>query len=141
MTGLVMVGLGMAWDRLFPINKYLWSSSYTLYTAGLATVTLILFMLIPEKWLRKWGAIFISAGKNPLILFVASILWVKTLSYVVKWLGPDGNSHNAYQWIYQDIFIPAFGQANGSVVFALVNVLLFLMVGWFLDKRGLFLRL
>ena len=35
-AGAVCVVLGWAWNPFFPINKALWTSSYVLFTAGLA---------------------------------------------------------------------------------------------------------
>ena len=38
-----MVVLGLAWGDLFPINKNLWTSSYTVFTAGTAGLVLAAF--------------------------------------------------------------------------------------------------
>lgn len=38
--GLVAFTLGNMWDWFFPINKNLWTSSYVLYTSGLASMVL-----------------------------------------------------------------------------------------------------
>ena len=38
--GLLAFAAGNVWDWFFPINKNLWTSSYVLYTSGLASMTL-----------------------------------------------------------------------------------------------------
>ena len=45
LTGLLLGGglgiiIGAAWGLVFPLNKYLWTSSYVIYTAGLALLFL-----------------------------------------------------------------------------------------------------
>ena len=38
--GAVCVALGLVWSQQFPINKSLWTSSYVLFTGGLAAIVL-----------------------------------------------------------------------------------------------------
>src|SRR5690606_17231804 len=38
--GAGLIGLGLLWGRIFPINKPLWTSSYVLYSSGLAMIIL-----------------------------------------------------------------------------------------------------
>ncbi|MFZ9214782.1 MAG: acyltransferase family protein, partial [Sediminibacterium sp.] len=45
--GVVLIVAGLCWDMVFPINKKIWTSSYVLYTTGLAIVTIsVLIYLI-----------------------------------------------------------------------------------------------
>lgn len=66
-----------------PLNKNLWTTSYVLVTATLATATLTLL----EHWLPAHGANspaisrpLAEMGKNPLVLYVLSVLFGKTLA-------------------------------------------------------------
>src|SRR5882724_7252238 len=43
-TGCVLVFLGYCWDLVFPINKKIWTSSFVVYTSGLATLLLCVLM-------------------------------------------------------------------------------------------------
>lgn len=58
-AGSLLVFAGFAWDMTFPINKKIWTSSFVLYTTGLAIYVLsILIFLIEfkkvheQKWLK-----------------------------------------------------------------------------------------
>ena len=56
MAGLALVLAGLVWDRFFPINKPLWTSSYVAYTTGWAMVTLAaLYWLIDVPGRRRWA--------------------------------------------------------------------------------------
>src|SRR5205085_11400455 len=46
LAGAALVGLGLVWSLLFPLNKRLWTSSYTLLTAGVALLALAALQLL-----------------------------------------------------------------------------------------------
>ena len=49
--------LGLVWNWVFPINKSLWTSSYTVFAAGLAAVSLAVCMWLvdapPARGIRR----------------------------------------------------------------------------------------
>ncbi len=58
----------------FPINKKIWTSSYVLYTTGLALMALGLLIYLVEfrKARGGWSKFFDVFGKNPLFIFFLS---------------------------------------------------------------------
>jgi predicted acyltransferase len=71
---------GWTWGLFFPINKSLWTSSYVLYTAGLAMQAFACcYLLFDVVGLKKWAMPFIYYGTNAIFVFVASGLLAKTL--------------------------------------------------------------
>src|SRR5579859_2833408 len=55
--GCVLSMAGWTWGLFFPINKSLWTSSYVLYTAGLAMQAFACcYWLFDVQGLRKWAA-------------------------------------------------------------------------------------
>jgi len=72
--GFLGIVLGKVWGLVFPLNKFLWTSSYVVYTAGFALVFLgFCFWLID---LRQVNAIWVSPavwlGMNPLFAYCGS---------------------------------------------------------------------
>jgi predicted acyltransferase len=69
-NGLFVVGwaavvVGLMWSPLFPINKSLWTSSYVVFTSGLACIFLaICFWLADIKGWHAWGKLFQMFGMN-----------------------------------------------------------------------------
>jgi predicted acyltransferase len=62
-AGAVLIVGGLIWDLVFPINKKIWTSSYVLYTTGLATSILgILIYLVELKKLHEQKSRFSSSG-------------------------------------------------------------------------------
>jgi len=73
-AGGVLMFCGLAWDMNFPIIKKIWSSSYTVYTTGLALIILsIMIYVIEFKNVKGWLSRFFDVfGKNALFIFVLS---------------------------------------------------------------------
>ncbi len=134
--GFALAAAGWAWDAWLPINKNLWTSSYALFTAGIACSCLGAAMLLtdfrtPPAWTRPFAA----AGRNAILVFVGSGLLTKTIS-----LFPAPGDASAYAWTWRTLFASWLGPLNGSLGFALANAALWLGVAAWLDRRGVRLK-
>lgn len=82
-SGIVSIILGLAWNIYFPINKALWTSSYVVYTAGIALVLLsILYYLIEIQHLSFWTKPFVIFGVNPMLVFFFSGIIPRALNMI-----------------------------------------------------------
>lgn len=134
-AGLLLIFFGLWWDLFFPINKPIWSSSYVLYTTGLATAILSMIIFITDlKQHQSWSRPFVLFGRNPLLLYVLSGVIVKTYGLIL--IGDT----NAYGALYQYVFQPIGGNYFGSFLFALFHVVMLLGIAWWLDKRRIYVR-
>ena len=77
--------LGLMWHWSFPINKSLWTSSYVLFTAGMACVALATIMWIVDVHrVRARGRSRSSRyGMNPMLAFVGSGLMARCIYSIV----------------------------------------------------------
>jgi predicted acyltransferase len=137
---LAIVG-GLVWGWAFPINKNLWTSSYVVFTAGAALQFLgVCYWLIDIQGRRGWARPAIVFGRNAIAVFVGSGLLVKILLRVRLPAG-EGTEVSAYAWIYRELFVPWAGTLNGSLAFALANVLLWYGVAELLYRRRIFIKI
>ncbi len=140
--GSILIIIGSVWAYAFPINKSLWTSSYVSLTAGLAMAFLaLLIWIIDIKGLKKWSQPFIHFGTNPLFIFVFSGLYVKSIIYLVSYTNSQGETLTGYQYLYTKLFVPMAGNMNGSLLFALVHILLFWGLVYVLFKRKIFIKI
>lgn len=139
--GAFGVVVALVWNIFFPINKPLWTSPYVLYTVGLGMISLsILIWIIDIKGWSKWAHPFLVYGMNPLILYVLSGLWVKTL-FIIQ-IPVDGEVLNGYAWLYQKVFVPIGGPGNfGSFLFAAFHGVLFWLIGYIMYKKKIFVKI
>ena len=145
-AGVVLTLTGYLWDMSFPINKKIWTSSYVLYTAGLATLLLSLLIYLIEFNGRRgaWSRFFDVFGKNPLFIFAFSAIVVKTygLFRIADGVNPDGTTKfkNLGAWMYDHLFAPGFGDLNGSLLYAIVHIIVFWMIVWWMDKKRIYVK-
>jgi predicted acyltransferase len=137
-TALIIVGL--IWGLIFPINKQLWTSSYVLYTGGIATLVLAIlsWMVDIKKWKKPFW-VFEVFGTNSLLLFVLSGIWAKTILRISFTL--DGDTISGYSYLYRSLFVPLAGDLNGSLLFAHTHVLGFWLILYWLYRKKIFIRL
>ncbi|HKG45829.1 MAG TPA: DUF5009 domain-containing protein [Pyrinomonadaceae bacterium] len=134
-VGAVCVALGWAWNSFFPINKALWTSSYVLFTGGLALQFLSLcYWLIDIKGYRRWAKPFEVFGLNAIALYVVADLIAILLGTVKVGDGTLGG------WIYTNVFASWASPVNASLAFAISFVLVCLALMWILYHRRIFLK-
>ena len=70
-VGLVFLGTGWYWNRWFPVNKNLWSSSFVLVTSGWSLMLLSTFYWVIDvlKW-RAWSFPFVVIGCNAITIYM-----------------------------------------------------------------------
>jgi len=138
--GAALVGLGLLWNLLFPINKSLWTSSYVLYTAGIAMMVLaIIYWLADVIKFQKWGLFFIIFGTNALFSYFMAGVWTR-LMLLIK-IQNDGNGISLYTWLYERICVPVAGNMNGSLMFAIIQMLFIWLIALILYKKKVLIRL
>ena len=137
--GLAGVIAGLSWSVWFPINKSLWTSSYVLFTGGLASAGLAvcywLFDVAPSPLRRRLSEPWVALGRNAILLFVVSGLFAKTLIYL-QW--PDSRMSLA-RWIYVTAFLPLASPYNASLLYALANLALLYGLLAALHRRKIYL--
>jgi predicted acyltransferase len=63
--------LGRIWNIAFPINKYLWSSSFVCFVGGLSLLLFSVFYLIIDVWqYKKWTFFFVVIGMDPITIYL-----------------------------------------------------------------------
>ena len=130
-AGLMFTGL--VWSTVMPINKSLWTGSYAVLMAGLASVCFASFLWICDgaQMGRRWLEPFRIYGMNAILLYIASGLLAKLMTLT-----------GAQKWIWDTVYAGLFADPRfGSLTFALTEVLLLYVLAWALYRKGIFVRL
>lgn len=142
-AGAICVVIGYVWDWAFPINKALWTSSYVMFTGGLALQLLALcYWAIDVKGIqpvKRLAQPFIVFGVNALALYVLSSFMFKVL-LVVNATKMDGTEGTLRDWIYEHVYETWLSPMNASLAFALCYVALWWLVMLVLYKRKIFIK-
>lgn len=143
LIGVVDIFIGLAWGTLFPINKSLWTSSYVLYTGGIAIVVLaVLIELIDNRKYTFWVKPFQVFGLNPLIIYVFSGLLVNSMYVIMQWTNKAGETINAYGWLWTEVFsqIAPNHLKFGSFLMALSHLLVCYLLGYLLYQKKIMIK-
>jgi len=147
LTGVVLVLAGYIWDFSFPINKKIWTSSYVLYTTGLAMITLGMFIYLLEfkEAKGKWSHFFDVFGKNPLFIFVLSGFLPRVLA-LLRWTDHTNDKGepvytSALPWFYQNVCKNINSDLRvGSFVYALCFITFMFLLAYILDKKKIYIK-
>lgn len=147
-AGCVLLFAGFCWDMIFPINKKIWTSSYAIYTTGLAIIILsVLIYLIEFKNSKGiWSRFFDVFGKNALFIFAMSALLPKGLALIRIHNGftTDGKPKfvNPFGWFYEYVCKPILPTLPniGSLIYALCFITIMWGLAWLLDRKKIYIR-
>ena len=117
-VGVLAILVGRTWDVWFPINKKLWTSSYVIFTAGLALMCLAAcYWMVDVKRLRgAWTKVILVLGTNAIAAYFFSEFVAKLIENI------HIGGMTIQQSIYQRLFVPFASPANASLLFALMYV-------------------
>jgi len=148
---------GAAWGE--PLNKGLWSSSYVVFTAGLAILTLAACSVVMDRAkvttsvttgiasITGLPARLIEAiGRNAILVFVGSGMLARLLRMVpvpITATGPTAPTTQPLTSWFSNFMLTTFSSEPrlGSLLHALLHLSLWLAIAWWLDARKIYLRL
>ena len=137
-AGVAMLVTGFCWDIVFPINKKIWTSSYTIYTTGLATITIAtMIYMIEFRNIRGALARFFDVfGKNALFVFALSAFLPKGLSLIRLEQGV-----NPWNYLYKKLLVKIPGPPElGSLLYALCVILFMWAICYWMDKNRIYIK-
>jgi predicted acyltransferase len=132
--------IGVIWDMWFPMNKSLWTSSYVMFTTGMALLFFgMCYWIIDVKGIKWWTKPFVVYGMNAITVFALSGLVAKTMG-IIKVTNELGEKISLNKYLYELIFVPNFSPINASLSWALTYVLIWLGLMWILYAKNIFIK-
>lgn len=139
-AGALLMAAGMVWNWGFPINKSLWTSSYVLFCAGMAAVSLATIMWIVDvHQLKGWTKPAVIYGMNPIVAFAGSGVLARLIYSIIK-VPYQGQRISLEAAIYNSVFLSWLTPINASLAFALAFVAFWYGVLYVLYKRNIFVK-
>jgi len=140
-VGIALFILGSIMSLIEPINKQLWTVSHVIVMDGLAVMMIVAssFIIDVKKW-DAWIKPAIVFGSNALVVFVGSGI-IGRLMYMLKSTDVDGNIVSIKHAIYTGFYVPMAGELNGSLLYALTNIAIWLAILWWLYYKKIFVKI
>ncbi|WP_157600608.1 acyltransferase family protein [Rufibacter sp. DG15C] len=137
--GVICVCLGLVWDLHFPINKSLWTSSYVLYTSGLAMLGLgLCYWLIDVKGYRRFTTPFLVYGVNAITVFFLSGL-IPRIMGMIK-IDTANGEVDSKTWLYESFYTPFLSPINASLAWALTWIAFWMLILWVMYKKNIIIK-
>jgi predicted acyltransferase len=132
-AGCLLLLAGLVFSIWMPINKRLWTSSYAVFTAGMALLSLgMLYWAIDMRGWRRWAYPWVAYGRNAIFAFVASGMMAVALGQLKT---PGGTSITTAVWQA----LPG-SPAFASMSYGLLFVAFWAVVAWLLDRRKVYFK-
>ena len=140
--GILGILAGEIWNRWFPINKNLWTSSFVLFSGGLALLLLALLYWVVEvkRWRGVWTMPILVLGMNAIAGFVADSL-IYGPGYTFTARGPNGTTMNWHEAAQAWLEAAGLNTANASLVYSLGALAICWILLWFLWRKKIFLKI
>ncbi len=149
---LLMIGLGLGiigaiWGNYFPVNKKIWTSSYTLLTTGMGTI-IIAFLIYIFELVRApqiLGKFFDAFGKNPLFIFVLSGALPRLLNLIRIPNGLDDKGVqkflSPFSWFYEHVCKNISPDLKfGSFMYAIIMIIFYWLIAYIMDKKKIYVK-
>jgi len=102
-------------------------------------VLAIIYLIADVLKLQAWGKFFMVFGTNAIFAYFLAGIWTR-LMLIIK-ISSRGNTISLYDWLYSKFCVPVAGNLNGSLLFAVLQVLLIWSVALILYRKEVFIRL
>jgi predicted acyltransferase len=136
LVGAIAIAVALWWDTVFPINKKIWTSPFVLCTVGIDLwVLAILLCAVPQGKEPRWTYFFEVFGRNTLVIYLLSEVGQTVLQRI-----PIGQQ-SLFNWLYTVGFESWAGDKPGSLLYAAAFMLCCWVVGYVMDRNGVYIRL
>ena len=139
-AGSLLMVAGLMWHWSFPINKSLWTSSYVLFTGGMACTTLATCTwLIDVLGITSWTAPFRWYGMNPMVAFLGSGAMARLMGSVIT-VPVEGERVPLQRVIFDRAFGSWLESRNASLLYAVCFVLVWAGILGVLYRKQVFFK-
>jgi predicted acyltransferase len=140
LMGNLLMAAGLICNIWLPINKKLWTSSFSLFMAGLDFVIFAMFVwLVDGRGYKRVVKPLVIMGMNAIAVYLASEFLDEALN-AVRW-SADGHVVTLHGWLYGHLFAPLASPMNASLIYAITYTLLMYLLAFGMYRRGWFARI
>ncbi len=139
-SGILLIFTGLVLSPLMPINKNIWTSTFTIFMAGIAlTGSALFYWIIDVKGYKRWAGVFVMFGMNSISLYFLSEIIDTSLRFIRLNLR-DGTNRSIRAYIYRTFFAPYASPETASLLFAITFLVLMLVIAWWMWRKRIFIK-
>jgi predicted acyltransferase len=140
-AGLVLLIAGHILDRWLPINKSIWTSTFSIFMAGVALVGLAFFhWSIDVADFSRWSKPFIILGLNPITVYVLSEVFDTTLR-ILNLSISKGQVIDCQSYVFNSLCVPIAKSETASLLYGLLTLLFMYLIAWIMWRKRIFIKI
>jgi len=138
-AGNLLIATGLIANIWLPINKNLWTSSFSIFMAGLDFVIFAIFLwLIDGQGYTRPAKPLAIMGMNAIVVYLASEFLDEAFGWI-RWTA-DGRTTSLHAWLMRTLFTPLASPVNASLLYAIAYTLLMFALAYGMYRRRWFVR-
>jgi len=136
-SGISFIIGGLIWNTFFPINKALWTSSYVLYTSGIALTTLAFsyYYFDVVKIKKGWTEPFLAFGSNAITAYFMAELFARLIDLI------SIRDTSLKNWVFENAFASWLNPYEASLAMAIFWVILLWIPLNLMYKKRIFIKI
>jgi predicted acyltransferase len=139
LAGNLLIAAGLIGNHWLPINKKLWTSSFSLFMAGLDFVIFAMFLwLVDGQGYKRVVKPLVIMGMNAIVVYLASEFVDEAFGWI-HW-SSQGRGITLHQWLFNNLFAPLLSPINASLLYGIVYTLAIYLIACVMYRRHWFVR-
>ena len=140
-AGVVLLIAGYILDLWLPINKSIWTSTFSIFMAGLALICLAFFhWLIDIEQFSRWAKPFIILGLNPITVYVLSEVFDSTLR-ILNLPMALARDIDCQAYLFKSLCTPIANSETASLLYGLLTLLFMYLIAWIMWRKRFFIKI
>ncbi|HXB72746.1 MAG TPA: DUF5009 domain-containing protein [Candidatus Acidoferrales bacterium] len=143
LAGNLLIAAGLICNQWLPINKKLWTSSFSLFMAGLDFVIFAMFLwLVDGLGYKRVVKPLVIMGMNAIVVYLASEFLDEAFGWI-RWssqTSSEGRTITLHQWIFDHLFAPLLSPINASLLYGVAYTLVIYLFAYAMYRRRWFVR-
>jgi predicted acyltransferase len=141
-AGLVLLIAAYILDRWLPINKSIWTSTFSIFMAGVALVCLAFFhWLIDIADFSRWAKPFIILGLNPITVYVLSEVFDSKLRVVNLSISHGQKMIDCQSYLFSYLCMLSAEPETVSLIYGILTLLFMFLIAWIMWRKRLFISI
>ena len=139
LAGILLTAVGLVCNQWLPINKKLWTSSFSLFMAGLDFLMFAVFLwLVDGRGYQRAVKPLVIMGKNAIVVYLASEFLDEAFGWI-HWTS-EGQTISLHRWLFENLFAGLFSPINASLLYGIAYTLVIYLFAYGMYRRGWFVK-
>lgn len=140
-AGLLLIAAGEILDQWLPINKSIWTSTFSIFMAGIALVAFALFYWTMDLvGFSLWARPFVILGVNPITIYFLSEILDTALRFLNLSV-PNAYAVSCRAYMFRSFCEPVAQPETASFFYGLGYLFTLFLIAWFMWRKRIVIKI